>query len=111
MNCDFPNNKYAVPYQMFRSFCSSMGIATSTDYIDYRDRFPIFCFDLTARASLLDTNTTSQSVQINVMRTVPNPLPPGYNAAVTLNLYALQFNERHFMINFASGNVRSPDKF
>ena len=111
LNCDFPNNKYAVPYQMFRDFCRSMGISTSTDYIDFRDRFPIFCFDLTARASLLDTNTTSQSVQINVMRTVPNPLPPGYNAADTLNLYALQFNERHFMINFASGLVRSTDRF
>ena len=106
MLCDFPNNKYSVPYQLFRDFCRSYGISPSTDYIDFRDRFPIFCFDLSARASLLDTNTTSQNVQINVTRNVPVA-----NAADHLQMFALQFNERHFMLNFASGLVRSNDQF
>ena len=75
-------------------------------YIDYRDRFPIFIFDLTARSSLLDTNTTSLSVQINVTRNVPPA-----NAADTLKLFALQFMERHFTLNFKSGMVQSNDRF
>src|SRR6266853_1514676 len=106
MNCDFPNNKYAVPFQMFRDFCRSYGISTSINYIDYRDRFPIFIFDLTARSSLLDTNTTSLSVQINVTRNVP-----AANAVDTLKLFALQFMERHFTLNFKSGMVQSNDQF
>ncbi len=76
------------------------------DYIDYRDRFCLFCFDLTSRASMLDTNTTSLSVQISVVRA-----PPAANAADTIKLYALQFLERHFVINYKSGSVQSPDGF
>jgi hypothetical protein len=88
MNCDFPNNKYAVPYQMFRDLCSACRVSPSMDYVDFRDRFPLFCFDLTSRASMLDTNTTSLSVQISVVRA-----PPAAKAADTIKLYALQFLE------------------
>src|SRR5271156_3465131 len=106
MNCDFPNNKYAVPYQMFRELCSSSRVSPSMDYIDYRDRFTLFCFDLTSRASMLDTNTTSLSVQISVERA-----PPAGNAADKIKLYVLQFIEKHFVINYKSGSVQSPDRF
>ena len=105
MNCDFPN-KYAVPYQMFWDLCSSCRVSPSMDYIDFRDRFPLFCFDLTSRASMLDTHTTSLSVQISVERN-----PPAAKAADTIKLYALQFLERNFIINYKSGSVQSPDRF
>jgi len=105
LQCDFPNNKYAMAYQMFREFCKKMGISTSLDYIDFRDRFPIFCFDLSARPAVLDTNTTSINVQLNVIRNVP-----AANANDTIDVYAVLICERVYELNYIAGSVTTSQR-
>src|SRR6266853_718831 len=103
LQCDFTNNKYAMAYQMFREFCNKMGVSTSLDYIDYRDRFPIYCFDLTARPSLLDSNTTSINVQLNITRNPPV-------AADTVDVYCVLFCEKLFTLDYVAGTCTSSQR-
>ena len=96
LQCDFPNNKYGMAYQMFRQFCKKMGVSTSLDGIDFRDRFPIYCFDLSARASVLDSNTTSINVQLNVVRAPPNNVD-------TIDVFPVLFCERLYKLDYVAG--------
>ena len=88
---------------MFRQFCKKMGWSSSIDYIDYRDRFPIFCFDSSARAAVLDTNTTSINVQLNVVRS-------GCSAVDTIELYSVLFCTRNYTLDYVSGQCISNDR-
>ena len=102
LDSDFPNNKYSRVYMMFREFCKAMDVSPSIDYIDFRDRFTIFCFDLSARKSFLDENSTTESMNLTITRSGNN--------LNSVEFYVLQFLERHFNINFASGIVSSQDR-
>ena len=80
-----------------------MGISTSLDYIDYRDRFPIFCFDLSARPAILDSNTTSINIQLNIVRNPPNTVD-------TVDVYPLLFCERLFTLDSVSGSCTTSQR-
>jgi len=102
LDTDFPNNKYSTPFMMFRQFCKAMDVSPTIDFIDFRDRFTIFCFDLSARKSFLDENSTTESMNLSITRTGTN--------LDSVEFYVLQFLERHFIMNFASGIVSSQDR-
>ena len=102
-NCDFSNNKYQWPYKMFRDFSKKMGFSPSLDYIDFRDRFPIFCFDLSARLPALDENKNSASVQLQITRAPPAAGQFGYLAGDSVDVYGLLLIEKTFKLDFVSG--------
>src|SRR5277367_5984952 len=102
-NCDFSNNKYQWPYKMFRDFSKKMGFSPSLDYIDFRDRFPIFCFDLSARLPALDENKNSASVQLQITRAPPAAGQFGYLAGDSVDVYGLLIIEKTFKLDFVSG--------
>ncbi len=80
-----------------------MDISTSLDYIDFRDRFPIYCFDLSARPAVLDTNTTSINVQLNVVRKPPNNVD-------TIDVYHVLFCERFYKLDYVSGSCTTSQR-
>src|SRR5271156_3306659 len=102
-NCDFSNNKYQVPYMMFRESCKKMGFSPSMDYIDFRDRFPIFCFDLSARLPVLDTYKSSASVQLQITRSPPAAGTFGYVVGDSVDIFGLLLLEKPFKLDFVSG--------
>ena len=101
--CDFTNNKYQFPYMMFREFSKKMGYSPSMDYIDFRDRFPLFCFDLSARPSALDSGQNSAGIQLQVNRAPPAAGQFGYIAGDSIDIYGLLLIEKTFKLDFVSG--------
>ena len=80
-----------------------MDVSTSLDVIDFRDRFPIYCFDLSARPAVLDTNTTSINVQLNVVRNAPN-------AVDTVDVYPVLFCERLYKLDYVAGSCTTSQR-
>ena len=77
------------------------------DYIDFRDRFPIFCFDLSARLPALDDYKNSASVQLQITRAPPAAGQFGYEAGDSADVFGLLLIEKTFKLDFVSGTCNN----